>query len=234
MYCMCFFTLRPLRDWIDRQHSKQKTPPIGKHGHPASPRSGSARRRSGASASSQRSSSASKVGGRSASLAATGGGGGAGGGGGGSGRQLAPAVQHLFEMSQSPLLYTGSGGLPSRGRTEPGTQLKHLQPTASSKKDGGKGSIDSSSPSQSLLHLLRQGSSPGQQPARLPAVPQSPAVEVHNLLAATIPNYQAPVRPTSHEHSAQGISNCSFNCLKRLSFSFLMSLCSLFQIHSSS
>ena len=132
----------------------------------------------------------------------------AGGGGGGSERRLAPAVQHLFDMSQSPLSHTGSGGVgvPSRGRTEPGTQMKRLQPSTSSKKDG-EVSFGPSSPSQSLLHLLRQGNSPGQQEAPLSSTPHPPAVGIHNLLVAATPAYQAPTRSTSQDYSAQGISN---------------------------
>ena len=200
---MLLFTLRPLREWIDRYHSKLNPPPVRKHGRPGSPRSGSGRRRSGASASSQRSSSASsKVGSRSASLTA-GGGGGRGGGGGAGERQLAPAVQQLFDMSVSPLIHTGGGAVPSRGKTEPGTQMRHLQQSPGSSKKGREVSFGRSSPSESLMHLLRQGSSQVQHQA--PRAPMSSAVDAHSSVVLATPAYQAPATSTSQDVSAQGI-----------------------------
>lgn len=198
---MLLFTLRPLKEWIDRYNSKLNPPPVGKHGRPGSPRSGSGRRRSGASASSQRSSSASsRVGNRSTSLTA---GGGGGKGGGGSEKHLAPAVRQLFDMSLSPLLHTGGGAVPSRERTEPGTQMRRLQQSSGSSKKGGEVSFGHSSPSQSLLHLLRQGSSQAQHQA--PRAPKSSAVDTHSLMVPATPAYQAPATPTSQDFSAQGI-----------------------------
>ena len=140
------------------------------------------------------------MGGRSASLTA-GGGGGRGGGGGGSERQLAPAVQQLFDMSVSPLIHTGGGAVPSRGKTEPGTQMRHLQQSSGSSKKGGEVSFGHSSPSQSLLHLLRQGSSQTQH--RTPRAPKPSAVDGVVVLAT--PAYQAPATSTSQDSSAQGI-----------------------------
>ena len=176
--------LRPLKDWIDRQTNKLKTPPIGKQGRSGSPRSTGGKKRSSATAS-QRSSSASKVGSRStSSLASKGSGEG----------QLAPAVQHLFAVTQSPK--SGAGPLSSRGMTEPSTPMKHQQP----KKDGGI-SLGASLPSHSLLHLLRQGSSAGHQQGALPTASHPPSGEVSHLLSTATSAYQAPV----HGYSAQGI-----------------------------
>ena len=224
---MLLFTLRPLREWIDRYHSKLSPLPVRKHGRPGSPRSGSGRRRSGASASSQRSSSASsKVGSRSASLTAGGGGGRGGGrGGGGAGeRQLAPAVQQLFDMSVSPLIHTGGGAVPSRGKTEPGTQMRHLQQSPGSSKKGGEVSFGRSSPSESLLHLLRQGSSQVQHQA--PRAPTSSAVDAHSSVVLATPAYQAPTTSTSQDFSAQGIqmSLCSPSLRSPLVTQYLLDL----------